>query len=61
MLKCNSEAIEKYIEDNEGKLQVDEGCEEGFETLCEVTDVATGGFFIDDIFIYVNNKNSSIR
>lgn len=57
ILKCNNEIIEKYIEENEGKLQVDEGCEEGFEAVCEINDVATGGFFIDNIFIYVNNKN----
>lgn len=36
---------------------MDDGCEEGFEMLCEINDIATGGFFVDDIFIYVNNKN----
>lgn len=38
-------------------MEIDDGCEEGFEVLCEINDIATGGFFIDEIFVYVNNKN----
>ncbi len=57
ILKCNNSIIEKYIEENEGKSQIDEGCVEGFETYCEINDKVVGGLFVDDVFIYTNTKN----
>lgn len=57
ILKCNNSIIEKYIEDNEGKKSIDEGCLDAFETYCEINDKVVGGIFLDEVFIYVNNKN----
>jgi len=57
ILKCNNQIIGKYIEENEGKTAADEGCAEGFEAYCEINDKVIGGFFLDEVFVYVNNKN----
>ena len=56
-MKCNNWIIEKYIEENEGKINIEEGCVDGFETFYEINDKVISGFFIDEVFIYVNNKN----
>ena len=58
ILKSNNSIIEKYIEENEGKSSIEEGCVNGFETYCEINDRIVSGFFLDEeIFVYVNNKN----
>jgi len=57
ILKCNNQIIEKYIEENEGKTAIEEGCVDGFEAYCEINDKVIHGIFLDEVFIYVNNKN----
>lgn len=51
--------IEKYIDDNENEEHDidEEGCEDGFEAYFEINDKIVNGLFIDEVFIYLNNKN----
>lgn len=58
ILKAFPNVIDKYIEDSENENNSDEeGCEEAFEAYFEINDRISNGLFIDDVFIYVNNKN----
>ena len=58
ILKAFPQVIEKYLEEAENENDADEeGCADGFEAFFEINDRVTNGLFVDDVFIYVNNKN----
>jgi uncharacterized protein YsxB (DUF464 family) len=49
--------INEYLEHHEENDPEEEGCENAFEAFFEINDNILSGFFIDDIFVYLNNKN----
>jgi coatomer subunit beta' len=57
ILSVYPEKIEKYIDINESPDPEEGGCENGFEANFEINDRVVSGIFIDDVFIYINNKN----
>ena len=59
ILKSFPEKIEHYVEnnDNESNDIEDEGCEEAFEAFFEINDHVVNGLFVDEVFIFINNKN----
>jgi len=61
ILNVYSEKIEKYVEELESSMinkeSDDVGCEEGFEPNYEITDKIVSGLFVDEVFLYLNNKN----
>lgn len=58
ILKVNQEKIHEYIDKvSEGSQQEEDGCEEGFDLVFQIQDKITSGVWLEDVFIYVNNKN----
>lgn len=49
--------IRDYVENNDGGANDEEGCEEGFLPDFEVSDRILTGFFLDEVFVFLNNKN----
>lgn len=60
ILKCNEKAIENFIEkviSSQKTEEFEEGCEEAFEMFMEIKDVIVTGFYFENVFIYLTNKN----
>jgi coatomer subunit beta' len=59
ILRAFPDRIEKFIEDNDtADVDPDDGgCETAFEGFYEINERVMNGFFIDEVFIFVNNKN----
>jgi coatomer subunit beta' len=56
ILNAFPEKIDEYLE-NSPDLESEEGCNEAFEPYYEVNDKIVNGFFIDEVFVFVNSKN----
>lgn len=61
ILNVYPDKIEKYVEDvessNSNKESDEVGCEEGFEPNYEISDKIVSGLFVDEVFLFLNNKN----
>lgn len=49
--------INAFIETNEESNSDEDGCDEGFEASSEINENVVSGFFLDEVFVYMNNKN----
>lgn len=58
IIKVDLNEINNYITslENEGEAN-EEGCETGFDPSFEINESIMTGFFIDEVFVYLNNKN----
>lgn len=62
ILKVNTQELTNYIsaienDENNNNNNNEEGCETGFEPIFEINETILTGFFLDDVFVYLNNKN----
>ena len=59
ILKVNYKEIENYIDSIvDGTAKADEnGCEESFEAYYDIGERIVNGFFIEEVFVYQNEKN----
>ena len=59
ILKVNFKSIEEYIDSVvEGTVKADEeGCEDSFEGYYDISERVVNGFFIEEVFVYQNEKN----
>lgn len=55
ILRVNPNKIDEYLENTEEPNE--EGCEEAFELLMELTEVIVSGIWFEEVFVYVNDKN----